>query len=232
MTKDDFTGDKHAPMKSPLADIEQRFIKANVGRFPAWIEGYHLTLMTIPLTAGLLVFGYLAATVNVHWLWGSSAMLFLQWFTDSFDGALGRLRDTGIPKWGFYMDHFLDYLFMSSVFIGWSFFFEGLNNLYVWFMVMAMGSLMVNTFLYFGATGKFKITFVGTGPTELRLAFIIINVVFIIFGTDFLEDVLLYIMLAYVIGVCVVVYQTQRKIWVLDMQDKQERMAEKKENEG
>ena len=156
-------------------------------------------------------------------------MLFLQWFTDSFDGALGRLRDTGIPKWGFYMDHFLDYLFMSSVFIGWSFFFEGLNNLYVWFMVMAMGSLMVNTFLYFGATGKFKITFVGTGPTELRLAFIIINVVFIIFGTDFLEDVLLYIMLAYVIGVCVVVFQTQRKIWVLDMQDKQERMTGAKE---
>ena len=230
MTKDDFTGDKKAPMKSPLADIEQRFIKANAGRFPAWIEGYHLTLMTIPLTIGLVVFGYLAATRNVHWLWGSSVMLFLQWFTDSFDGALGRLRDTGIPKWGFYMDHFLDYLFMSSVFIGWSFFFEGLNNLYVWFMVIAMGSLMVNTFLYFGATGKFKITFVGTGPTELRLYFIIINVIFIIFGTDFLKDILLYIMLAYVIGVCAVVYQTQRKIWVLDMQEKQERMVGTKEN--
>ena len=56
-------------------------------------------LATIIWTAGLLVFGYLAQ-FNVHWLWGSSVMLAAQWFTDSFDGALGRLRDTGIPKWG------------------------------------------------------------------------------------------------------------------------------------
>ncbi len=52
----------------------------------------------------------------------------LQWFTDSFDGALGRHRDTGIPRWGFYMDHFLDFVFMCPVFIGWSFLFAGLNR--------------------------------------------------------------------------------------------------------
>ena len=36
-------------------------------------------------------------------------------FTDSFDGALGRRRDTGIPKWGYYMDHLLDFVFMWCV---------------------------------------------------------------------------------------------------------------------
>ena len=147
MAEENFTGDKKVPMKSMLADAEKRFIMANVGKFPKWIEGYHLTLMTIPWTIGLVVFGFLASRGSMHWLWGSSLMLALQWFTDSFDGALGRLRDTGIPKWGFYMDHFLDYLFMSGVFIGWTFFFEGTNNLYVWFMAMAMGSLMVLTLI-------------------------------------------------------------------------------------
>jgi len=56
--------------------------------------------MTIPLSAGIIIFGYLAKD-NFSWLWLSSLMIFLQWFTDSFDGALGKFRDTGIPKWVF-----------------------------------------------------------------------------------------------------------------------------------
>jgi archaetidylinositol phosphate synthase len=219
MSDKNFSGDKKVPMKSLLADVEKRFITANVGRFPKWIEGYHLTLMTIPWTVGLVVFGFLASRGSLHWLWGSSVMLVLQWFTDSFDGALGRTRDTGIPKWGFYMDHFLDYLFMSAVFIGWTFFFEGVNNLCVWFMVMAMGGLMVNSFLSFGATGEFKITYLGTGPTEMRLGFIGVNTVLIFFGAAFLEKYIIYILLAFVATVGFIVYRTQKYIWAQDMED-------------
>jgi phosphatidylglycerophosphate synthase len=219
MSEENFTGDKKVPMKSLLAGLEKRIINANVGKFPKWIEGYHLTLMTIPWTIGLVVFGFLASRGSMHWLWGSSLMLALQWFTDSFDGALGRLRDTGIPKWGFYMDHFLDYLFMSGVFIGWTFFFEGTNNLYVWFMAMAMGSLMVNSFLSFGATGEFKITYLGTGPTEMRIAFIVINTVFIIVGTEFLDKILLYVLIAFAFMVAVIIFRTQKYVWAQDMQD-------------
>ena len=219
MTEKAFTGDKKVPMKSLLADLEKRFIMANVGKFPKWIEGYHLTLMTIPWTIGLVLFGFLASRGSIHWLWGSSVMLVLQWFTDSFDGALGRARDTGIPKWGFYMDHFLDYLFMSAVFIGWTFFFEGANNIYIWFMVMGMGSLMVNSFLLFGATGEFKITYLRTGPTEMRLGFIVINTVLIVFGTAFLDKLVLYIMLVFSAAVSVIIYRTQKYVWSKDMED-------------
>jgi phosphatidylglycerophosphate synthase len=232
MADENFTGDKKAPMKSPLADLEKRFIMANVGKFPKWIEGYHLTLMTIPWTIGLVVFGFLASRGSPHWLWGSSLMLFLQWFTDSFDGALGRSRDTGIPKWGFYMDHFLDYLFMSAVFIGWTFFFEGTNNLYVWFMVMAMGSLMVNSFLSFGATGEFKITYLGTGPTEMRLAFIVTNTVFIFCGTEFLDKILIYVLLAFVAMIAIIIYRTQKYVWSKDMEDIKNRPEAEAKNTG
>ncbi|MBW8016859.1 MAG: hypothetical protein FVQ82_11780 [Planctomycetes bacterium] len=219
MADRNFTGDKKVPMKSLLADLEKRFIMANVGKFPKWIEGYHLTLLTIPWTIGLVVFGFLASRGSISWLWGSSLMLVLQWFTDSFDGALGRTRNTGIPKWGFYMDHFLDYLFMSGVFISWTFFFEGLNNLYVWFMVMAMGSLMVNSFLSFGATGEFKITYLRTGPTEMRLGFIAINTFLIIFGSEFLDKIVLYVMLAFAAMVVIIIYRTQKYVWAKDMED-------------
>jgi len=114
MDNQEFGGDKKLPMKTLLAKYEKKFIDSNVSKFPGWVQGYHLTLMTIPFSAGLIIFGYLAKN-NFTWLWLSSLMLFLQWFTDSFDGALGRFRDTGIPKWGFFMDHFLDFVFMSSM---------------------------------------------------------------------------------------------------------------------
>lgn len=100
MDNQEFGGDKKLPMKTLLAKYEKKFIDSNVSKFPGWVQGYHLTLMTIPFSAGLIIFGYLAKN-NFTWLWLSSLMLFLQWFTDSFDGALGRFRDTGIPKWGF-----------------------------------------------------------------------------------------------------------------------------------
>ena len=219
MNSQTFDGDKKVPMKSLLAKYERKFIDSNVAKFPAWIQGYHLTLMTIPLTAGLIVFGYLARN-NLNWFWLSSLVLFLQWFTDSFDGALGRHRDTGIPKWGFYMDHFLDFVFMSSVFLGYSFLFEGLNKVLVFFMVPAFGCLMVSSFLAFGAVGQFKITYLRTGPTEVRVGFIILNCLITIFGIAFLEKALIYIFVIFIAALCVVIYRTQKYIWDIDMQNR------------
>jgi phosphatidylglycerophosphate synthase len=219
MSEQNFKGDKKAPMRSPLADVEKKFITANIHRFPKWIEGYHLTLLTIPWTVGLIVFGYLSRT-NIHWLWAASLMQVLQWFTDSFDGALGRTRDTGIPKWGFFMDHFLDFLFMPSAFIAWSFLFDGPNNTILWFMSFGMGALMVNSFLGFGATGEFKITYLGTGPTEMRIGFMIINTLFIFFGTAFAAKYLLWFAIGFGGLISIVVYQTQKRIWAVDMAEK------------
>ncbi len=219
MSDQAFTGDKKLPLKSPLARYERKFIDSTVSKFPAWIEGYHLTLTTIPWSIGLIVFGYLAKG-NPNWLWLSSLMLFLQWFTDCFDGALGRYRDTGIPKWGFYMDHLLDFVFMSSVFLGYTFLFEGLNKALVFFMVPTYGTLMVSSFLAFGATGEFKITYLRTGPTEIRVLFIILNCLITFFGTGFIEKSLLYVFILFMVGLCVVIYRTGKYIWNIDMQNK------------
>ncbi len=219
MSDQAFAGDKKLPLNSPLARYERKFIDSTVSKFPAWIEGYHLTLTTIPWSVGLIVFGYLARG-NPNWLWLSSLMLFLQWFTDCFDGALGRYRDTGIPKWGFYMDHLLDFVFMSSVFLGYTFLFEGLNKALVFFMVPAYGTLMVSSFLAFGATGEFKITYLRTGPTEIRALFIILNCLITFFGTGFIEKSLIYVFILFMVGLCVVIYRTGRYIWNIDMQNK------------
>lgn len=213
-----FHGDKKTPMKSLLATWERKLIDSTVGNFPKWIEGYHLTLMTIAWSIGLIVFGCLAKN-NYNWLWLSSVMIFLQWFTDCYDGALGRHRDTGIPKWGFYMDHFLDFVFMSMMFISYSFLFDGLNKILIYFTVPAFGCLMVSSFLAYGVTGNFKITYLGTGPTEVRLFFIILNTIIIKFGTNLLETIAPYAFAVFIVSLCIVVYRTQKYIWEIDMQD-------------
>ncbi len=219
MGNENFTGDKKLPMKSLLANWERKFIDSNISRFPPWIEGYHLTLTTIPWSVGLIVFGYLAIN-NYHWLWLSSLMIFLQWFTDCFDGALGRHRDTGIPKWGFYMDHFLDFVFMSALFISYSYLFEGLSKTLIYFLVPAYGSLMVSSFLAFGATGEFKITYLRTGPTEIRVLFIIINCLIIKFGIGFIDKSLPYVFILFIASLCIVIFRTQQYIWNIDMENK------------
>ena len=219
MNEQNFSGDKKLPMKSLLAKYERKFIDKNVSKFPLWIEGYHLTLTTILWSVGMIVFGWLGQ-YDHNWLWLSSLMLFLQWFTDSFDGALGRSRDTGIPKWGFYMDHLLDFVFSSSIFIGYSFLFDGFNKELMYLFVPVYGCLMVSSFLAFGSTGEFKITYLGTGPTEMRIWFIVINTLIIRFGTGFLARTLVYIFVLFLLMECVVIYRTQKYIWAVDMKNK------------
>jgi phosphatidylglycerophosphate synthase len=222
MSAEKFGGDKKLPMRTFLARWERKFIDGNVSKFPRWIQGYHLTLMTIPWSVGLIAFGYLAKD-NLHWLWLSSLMLVLQWFTDSFDGALGKFRDTGIPKWGYYMDHLLDFVFMCSIFIGYSFLVEGINKLLVYLLIPVFGSFMASSFLSFGATSEFKITYLGTGPTEIRIWFIALNCLIIFFGAGWIAKLLVYILILAIILLCVVVYRTQKYIWEIDMRDKASR---------
>ena len=221
-SKEQFQGDKKLPLKSPLAKAEKRFIDYCVPRFPPWIEGYHLTLTTVLWSAGLILSGYFAKQ-DLSWLWFASGMLFMQWFTDSFDGALGRYRDTGIPKWGFYMDHFLDFIFMCSILIGYAVLFEGLYRIIFLVLIPIFGAFMVNSYLSFAATTEFKITFLGMGPTELRLLIIILNTMIIIFGTGFVEKTLPFILLLTMIALIIVVFRTQKYIWQIDMEDKRRR---------
>ncbi|MHC4414340.1 MAG: CDP-alcohol phosphatidyltransferase family protein [Planctomycetota bacterium] len=220
MESDTFSGDRKAPMRSPLANLEKRIISSNVGRFPPWIQGYHLTLATIPLSAGLLAFGWLAQ-FNLHWLWGSSAMFLLQWFTDSFDGALGRLRNTGIPRWGFYMDHLLDFLFMWCAPVAYVFLVSDVSVYLVFSLAFIYSAMMANSFLGFAAINEFKITYLGLGPTEIRIAFVALNTALIIFGPGFLDVGLPFVVAILLGALCVIVYRTQRRIWADDMARKQ-----------
>ena len=85
---------------------------------------------------------------------------------------------------------------------------------------------MVSSYLAFGATNEFKITFLGAGPTEMRLYFIFLNFLIICFGTGWIEKILVYIFAVVLITMGIVVYRTQKYIWNIDKADKNERKSE------
>jgi len=213
-----FAGDKKEGL-GLFGALETAFVKKYVSKIPKGIETYHLTLMTIIWSIFILIFSFLAQ-FDIDWLWLVSAMIFAQYITDLFDGAVGRHRHTGLIKWGYYMDHFLDYFFLCSILIGYSFILPD-NFKYLFFFILALFiGFMMNSYLSFTMTNKFKIAYLKIGPTEIRLVFIIINTLLIIFGKTYLKFSLPYVLIGALLCLIYVVYDTQKKIYKIDMDEK------------
>jgi phosphatidylglycerophosphate synthase len=204
---------------SLLTVPENRLKHWVVARIPASIETYHLTMMTAVWSLANVILGFYARD-DLAILWLVSLLIVLQYLTDLFDGELGRQRNTGLVKWGFYMDHFLDYLFMCSlVFVGYMISPAGLEGWYFGLLVV-VGGFMVNSFLSFAATNEFEIYHYGFGPTEFRCFLIVINTLIIIFGTGHFDVLLpLAVMLCFALLV-VHSFQIHKKLWSHDMENK------------
>ncbi|MCF7972471.1 MAG: hypothetical protein K9N55_01525 [Phycisphaerae bacterium] len=218
MAKDEFAGDKKEGV-SILHHLEDRLKAALIPCVPRGIETYHLTLTTIVWSILVILFSWLA-TFNRQWMWGASGAIVAQYITDLLDGAIGRQRNTGLVKWGYYMDHFLDYVFLCAMLIGYSLLIP--NHLkYVMFFVMAVVcGFMVNSFLQFAATNKFRIAYWGIGPTEMRLGFIVINTLIIYLNQSLYVRTVPYALGIATFGLFFTAFNTQRQLWSMDMQAK------------
>jgi phosphatidylglycerophosphate synthase len=206
---------------SLLSPLERRMAKRVVPRIPRWLGTHHLTLMTLAWCSGLVVFGCFAAR-DLRWLWASSLMIFLQWVTDFFDGKVGKHRDTGLVKWGFYMDHLLDFVFLCAVVGSYAFVLPAASHLQLFLVLAVFGGLMVNSFLAFAATGRFHISHGKLGPTEFRIALVVINALLISYGTRRMAKTLPYVAAGGFAMLCALVYRTQRELWQRDMEHKRQ----------
>jgi len=218
MAKQEFGGDKKVG-RPLLFRIEEGLVKVLLPLVPKWLQTYHLTLLTIVWIIFIVVFSFLAK-YNINWLWLVSLMVLFQYITDLLDGKVGMLRKTGLVRWGYYMDHFLDYLFLCSLLIGYSFIVDDHFKYLLFFVLAVFGAFMVNSYLAFAVTNKFRISYLGIGPTEARLLFIIINTYLIISSKFLMEEFLPYILVISLIGLFVIVYITQKEIWEIDMKNK------------
>lgn len=205
--------------KSFLHGPEQRFITWATPRVPLWIQTYHLTLASIPISLLIVAFSFLAAN-DVHWLWAVSGLIALQWLTDSLDGAVGRARNTGLVRWGYYMDHLLDYFFLASVLIGYMILLPDKSKWIFFFVFALFAGFMVNAFLSMAASNRFRISYFGAGPTEIRLVFIFVNSLLALFGKTHLAFLLPFLIGLSFLAFVVVAYLEQRALWKTDMETK------------
>ncbi|MFA6427089.1 MAG: CDP-alcohol phosphatidyltransferase family protein [Candidatus Magasanikbacteria bacterium] len=216
-TAQPFAGDKKKG--KPFLYKAEKYVQSFVPYVPAYIETYHLTASTVVWSCFIVIFGFLSQ-YDIQWLWGVSIMILLQWVTDTLDGAVGRTRNTGLIKWGYYMDHFLDYIFMASVFIAYSFIVEDHFKYLLFFVLALYGGFIVNTYLAFSVTNEFTYTYFRIGPTEARLLFIVLNTLLIVFGKTYMGWSLPFVIISALLGLIAVVYQTQKCIWKMDMDKK------------
>lgn len=202
-----------------LAPLERRLAPVVLPRIPSWLETYHLTLLTLVWSGLILVFSYMARN-DLRWLWLVSACVMLQWVTDHYDGKIGKYRNTGLARWGYYMDHMLDYLFLCSVIIGYAFILPERSRYQILFTLAIFAGFEVSTFLSFAATDKLRISYLKLGPTEFRVALVIINALLIQYGTRYMASSLRYVNIGAAIGLAFVVYRTHKLVWELDMKHK------------
>jgi len=153
--------------RSLLADWERRLLIAIARRLPPWINSDHLTLvglLSMPLAA--VAFANIPAAP-----WSAAAFvlaLAANWFGDSLDGTLARVRNQQRPRYGYYVDHVIDLIGTAALFTGvaWS----GLMHPSIAIaLVSAYFLVAAESYLTTHAAGVFRISFAGFGPTELRI---------------------------------------------------------------
>ncbi len=159
--------------ESLLAPLEKRALIWIATRLPRAVNSDHLTVLGITsmLAAGL---AYWYSSVNPIGLWIVNVCLFLNWFGDSLDGTLARVRDRQRPRYGYYVDHVVDVVAISLLMGGMALSGHLSPTIAAFFLV---GYLLLSSevFLATHVLNKFQISFFKFSPTELRILLIIGN---------------------------------------------------------
>jgi phosphatidylglycerophosphate synthase len=153
---------------SVLANAEKRALIWMAHRLPRWINSDHLSALGVAAMAGAGASFWLAATSPVAGAFLVVACLILNWFGDSLDGTVARVRDQQRPRYGYYLDHVLDLTGTALLFGGLSA--SGyMSPLIAVLVVSAYYLVSAETFLATHSRGVFTMAFIGVGPTELRI---------------------------------------------------------------
>jgi phosphatidylglycerophosphate synthase len=153
--------------RSLLAAAEKRLLIRIARRLPRWVTSDHLTLLALCAMAAAGA-GFAAARWDVRTLWLTVAALAINWFGDSLDGTLARVRGHERPRYGFYIDHVVDIVGAAALLGGLAC--SPFMSPVLALSVLA-GYLLVSgeVFLATAAHSVFRMSFAGVGPTELRI---------------------------------------------------------------
>ena len=161
---------------SILSASEKKVLVWLAERMPSWVTSDMLTFVGF-LGALVMATGYALSNLNIHWLWLACLGLFINWFGDSLDGSLARVRNTQRKTYGFFIDHNVDVINETIMFIG-----VGCSPLVnmSFAMLALVGYFMLSIYVYIDChlKGEMRLTYGGLGPTEFRIILALINIIF------------------------------------------------------
>lgn len=161
---------------SILNGIEKKALVAMASRMPSWVTSDMLTWLGL-VGAVIAAFGYALSDHNLAWLWLTYAGIILNWFGDSLDGTLARVRQTQRPVYGFYLDHNMDGITLTIVCIGIGL--SGMLHFAIAMLVLVVYLLLsIYVYIVIDLKGEHKLTYGKMGPTEFRLIVIILTMIY------------------------------------------------------
>ena len=215
MDEDKLSGRKRK-LTSMIEPLQQKFVDYVVPRIPKQIETYHLTLMTLPLSLMAIMFGYMAR-VDPRWIWGISMCVVVQYVTDILDGAVGRYRNTGLVKWGFFMDHMMDFVFAYSV-LGSYIVAYSLSKEFFILATLVLSGFFVHEFLKFIVLKEFNTSgHNGFGPSEVRLGVVLMNLLLPFLSERVVVTFFSWGLVGFIVAFVLMVIWTQYRAWKADM---------------
>ena len=162
---------------SILNGLEKKILVWMAERMPRWVSSDMLTFIGF-VGACVIATGYALSNLSLQWLWLSSFGFLLNWFGDSMDGSLARVRNTQRKTYGFFIDHNVDVINETIMFVGVGM--SPLINL-SFAMLALVAYFMLSVYVYIDChlKGEMKLTYGGLGPTEFRLLVVLVNTLYI-----------------------------------------------------
>ncbi len=158
---------------SILSEVEKRCLIWLAQRLPPWVNSDHLTLLGLValLMAGL---SYWLARWNRIGLLLVIFWLAVNWFGDSLDGTLARVRNKLRPRYGFYVDHVVD-AFGTLFLVGGLALSGFMGERVALGLLIAYFMLSIEVYLATYTLGVFRLSIAKLGPTEVRILIAIGN---------------------------------------------------------
>jgi len=163
--------------ESILNRAEKKALKWLADRQPEWVTSDTMTFIGF-IGSVFIAAGFILSNLGVGWLWLAIGGFILNWYGDSLDGTLARVRNAQRPLFGYYLDHSMDMINELFMFVGvglspWVHLNIALMAL-VFYLVLTVAQ-NINVHL----RQEFNLTYAKLGPTEFRIVVILICLMFI-----------------------------------------------------
>lgn len=163
-----------------VARKERQLLNWLCARLPNWVTPDGLTMFGV-FGAVLTFASYVASRADPAFLWLASLGYVMHWFGDSLDGSLARFRRIERPIYGYFVDHTVDAVTNLLLMSGIGFSLDVRMDAAL-FALLGYYLLCMYVFIKNHLSGVLQLSFIGFGPTELRICLVAITTAMFFFG--------------------------------------------------